>query len=135
LGTSPNNCQFPVHYYSYHQRKQNCADEEGAAIPGTAKAPAATSPHNNNHLHNTLLLQLQMLLLFSVRLHVRLSVRLCLSPEFKGGSFSAHKLTLQQTQNGKNKKQKKRVQEKHNNNNTSNNRSKTRGLFKLQILQ
>jgi hypothetical protein len=50
----------PSHYYSYHQRKQNCADEEGAAIPATAKAPAATSPHNNNHLHNTLLLQLQI---------------------------------------------------------------------------
>jgi len=60
LGTSPNNCQFPLHYYSYHQTKLNCADEEGAAIPGTAKAPAATSPHNNNHLHNTLLLQLQI---------------------------------------------------------------------------
>jgi hypothetical protein len=93
LGTSPNNCQFPLHYYSYHQRKQNCADEEGAAIPGTAKAPAATSPHNNNHLHDTLLLQLQMLLLvFVVCISVRLSLCLCLSPEFKGGSFSAHKL-------------------------------------------
>ncbi len=104
VGNLSKHCQFPLHYYSYHQRKQNCADEEGAAIPGTAKAPAATSPHNNNHLHNTLLLQLQMLLLFAVRLHVRPSVCLCLSPEFKGGSFSAHKLTLQQTQNEKKKK-------------------------------
>jgi hypothetical protein len=33
------------------------------------------------------------------------------------------------------KKKKKRVQEKHNNNNSSNNGSKTKGLFKLQILQ
>jgi hypothetical protein len=65
-------------YTTTHTTKENknCADEEGAAIPGTAKAPAATSPHNNNHLHNTLLLQLQMLLLFSIRLHVRLNVSL-----------------------------------------------------------
>jgi hypothetical protein len=80
---------------------KNCADEEGAAIPGTAKAPAATSPHNNNHLHNTLLL------LFSVRLHVRPSVCVCLSPEFKGGSFSAHKL-FNRLKMEKNKKQKKK---------------------------
>jgi hypothetical protein len=73
--------QLPIllHYYSYHQREQNCADEEGAAIPATAKVAAATSPHNNNHLHNTVLLQLQMLLLFSsVCMSVRPSVCACL---------------------------------------------------------
>ncbi len=66
-----------------------------------------------------------------VCMSVCLFVCLCLPPESKGGSFSAHKL-FNKLKMEKNKKQKtkKRVQEKHNNNYSSNNRSKTKGLFK-----
>jgi hypothetical protein len=60
VGNLSNQLPVPFTLLLIPPKKTNCADEEGAAIPSTAKAPAATSPHNNNHLHNTLLLQLQI---------------------------------------------------------------------------
>jgi hypothetical protein len=47
-------------YTITHTTKENKTVLMKKELQYQALAPAATSPHNNNHLHNTLLLQLQI---------------------------------------------------------------------------